>query len=102
MRAFLPVLALVAPLLAAAGEPTAAPQDAVHVRGDHPAIVARRVLEQQGYDYAAHFYPHPAWMYLSADAPHPMSDHPAVIVFQRAQEEHRLAVGAAERDAMEH
>lgn len=103
MRSFLPSLVLISSLAAAAGEPTTAPQEAAHVRGEHPAIVARRVLEQQSYDYAAKVYPHPAWLYLSADAPHPMSDHPAVIVFQRAQEEeNRLAVGAADRDAMEH
>lgn len=32
--------------------------------GEHPAIVARRVIAAQGYDYASKFYPHPAWLYL--------------------------------------
>jgi hypothetical protein len=34
--------------------------------GEHPAIVARRVIAAQGYDYASKFYPHPAWLYLRA------------------------------------
>ena len=32
--------------------------------GEHPAIVARRVIDAQGYDYASKFYPRPAWLYL--------------------------------------
>lgn len=37
-----------------------------------------------GYDYASKFYPHPAWLYLSAEAPHEMGQHPAVLVARRA------------------
>lgn len=36
------------------------------------------------YDYASKFYPHPAWLYLSAEAPREMGQHPAVIVARRA------------------
>jgi hypothetical protein len=63
--------------------------------GDHPAIVARRVIAAQGYDYASKFYPHPAWLYLSAEAPRTMMDHPAVIVFRRAEQERQAALEAA-------
>ena len=63
--------------------------------GEHPAIVARRVIAAQGYDYASKFYPHPAWLYLSAEAPHPMMDHPAVIVARRAEQERLAAREAA-------
>jgi hypothetical protein len=54
--------------------------------GDHPALIARRVIAAQGYDYEAKFYPHPAWLYLAAQAPRPMMDHPAVIVAKRERE----------------
>jgi hypothetical protein len=63
--------------------------------GEHPSIVARRVIAAQGYDYASKFYPHPAWLYLSAEAPRPMTDHPAVIVFRRAEQERLAAQEAA-------
>jgi hypothetical protein len=63
--------------------------------GEHPAIVARRVIAAQGYDYASKFYPHPAWLYLSAEAPRTMMDHPAVIVFRRAEHERQAALEAA-------
>jgi hypothetical protein len=36
--------------------------------GDHPAVVAKRLHAQRGYDYATQFYPHPAWLYLRASA----------------------------------
>ena len=55
--------------------------------GDHPAMIVKRLQAQQGYDYASKFYPHPAWLYLQAEAPRPMMDHPAVIVFRRHQQE---------------
>lgn len=32
--------------------------------GDHPAIVVQRLRRQAKYDYAAKFYPHPAWLWL--------------------------------------
>ena len=55
--------------------------------GDHPALIVQRLHAQQGYDYASKFYPHPAWLYLQAEAPHPMMEHPGVIVFKRHQRE---------------
>jgi hypothetical protein len=39
-----------------------------HEQGEHPAIVARRVIAAQGYDYASKFYLHPAGLYLAASA----------------------------------
>jgi hypothetical protein len=54
-----------------------------HRLGDHPAVIVKRLYEQQGYDYTSKFYPHPAWLYLRAEAPRPMMEHPAVIVFRR-------------------
>lgn len=53
---------------------------------DHPAIAVQRLHAAQGYDYAAKFYPHPAWLYLAAEAPRTMSDHPAVVVARRERE----------------
>jgi hypothetical protein len=35
-------------------------------RGDHPALIVKRLHAQRAYDYAAQFYPHPAWLYLRA------------------------------------
>ena len=72
----------------------AAPAAFADTLGEHPAIVARRVFAAQGYDYASKFYPHPAWLYLAAEAPRPMMDHPAVIVARRAEQE-RLAAREA-------
>ena len=72
--------------LSALADGTAAPQ---HRNADHPAVAVQRLWAAQGYDYAAQFYPHPAWLYLAAEAPRPMSDHPAVIVARRERE--RLA-----------
>jgi hypothetical protein len=66
--------------------------------GDHPAVIVQRLHAQQGYDYASKFYPHPAWLYLQADAPHPMTDHPAVIAFKRHQQE---ALAAAAKPQLE-
>jgi hypothetical protein len=75
--------ALLALAVSAAG---LAQQPSTDRLGDHPAIVVQRLYAQQGYDYPSKFYPHPAWLYLLADAPRPMSDHPAVIVFKREQQ----------------
>ena len=71
---------------------TSAAMPEIHRVGEHLALAARRVIAAQGYDYSTKFYPHPAWMYLSAEAPHPMADHPAVIVYQRAKQEHQQAL----------
>jgi hypothetical protein len=97
MRAFLLTIALVAAVPAVCAQ--SSPSDAqAATRGEHPAIVARRVIAQQGYDHTTKFYPHPAWLYLSAEAPRPMSDHPAVLVYRRAQEERRATLEAAARE----
>ena len=69
-----------------------------HHNGDHPAIVVQRLQAKAGYDYQSKFYPHPAWLYLSAEAPHPMMDHPAVIVARREQERQAM-LAASSSDA---
>lgn len=96
MRVFLLTIALVAAVPAVSAQSNSADAQAA-ARGDHPAIAARHVIAQQGYDHASKFYPHPAWLYLSAEAPRPMSDHPAVLVHRRAEEERRAALEAAAR-----
>jgi hypothetical protein len=92
MRATLSTISLIA---AAIATPAAFADPSAAKPGEHPAIAARRVIAAQGYDYASKFYPHPAWLYLSAQAPHPMSDHPAVIVFRRAERERQAVLDAA-------
>jgi hypothetical protein len=42
--------------------------------GEHPAVLAKRAYEKQGYDYASKFYPHPAWLYLETTAPESVAD----------------------------
>ena len=54
--------------------------------GHHPAVIVQRLHAKQGYDYASKFYPHPAWLYLYAEAPRPMMDHPAVIFAKRQKQ----------------
>ena len=76
-----------ATLLAIALSAPAWAQQTARRPGDHPAVVVQRLHAQQGYDYASKFYPHPAWLYLQDDALHPMTEHPAVIVFRRNQQE---------------
>jgi hypothetical protein len=44
--------------------------------GDHPAIVVQRLQAGAGYDYASKFYPHPAWLYLSVEAPRSAPEEP--------------------------
>jgi hypothetical protein len=58
-------------------------QQVERTMGDHPAVIVKRQEARQGYDYQSKFYPHPAWLYLQAEAPRPMMDHPAVIVAKR-------------------
>lgn len=84
-------------LIALASSLSVSAQEVDHRLGEHPAIIAKRLAQKQTYDYAAKFYPHPAWLYFSAEAPRPMVQHPAVIVAER--ERQRLAAEAAERDA---
>jgi hypothetical protein len=83
MRLFTPVL------FAVVFSAAASAQQSEHRLGDHPAVIVKRLAEKQSYDYAANFYPHPAWLYLSSEAPRPMMDHPAVTIAKR--ERQRLA-----------
>ncbi len=56
------------------------------------ASFGAQAQQAQGYDYASKFYPHPAWLYLQAEAPHEMGQHPAVLVARRAAAgEHTVA-----------
>ncbi len=48
------------------------------------------------YDYASKFYPHPAWLYLLAEAPRTMNEHPAVVVARRARAEREAAERATQ------
>lgn len=79
-RLITPALIALAPFAVAAqtSKTTAGP-----ALGQHPAVVVQHTQAQAGYDYTSKFYPHPAWLYLSAEAPRPMSDHPAVIIAKR-------------------
>ena len=90
------LLALVALILCAGG----AQAQNTHHNGDHPAIVVQRLQAQAGYDYQSQFYPHPAWLYLSAEAPHPMMDHPAVIIARREEERRQAALAVVNSDAL--
>jgi hypothetical protein len=89
------LLAFVALITLAAGTQA----QTAHHNGDHPAVVVQRLQAQAGYDYQSKFYPHPAWLYLSAEAPHPMMDHPAVIIAKREQEQRQAAQAAIDCDA---
>ena len=89
------LLAFVALITIAAGTQA----QTAHHNGDHPAIVVQRLQAQAGYDYQTKFYPHPAWLYLSAEAPHPMMDHPAVVIAKREQEQRQAAQAAIDSDA---
>ena len=57
-----PMLAALLLIGSALPAATAEPQ-AGHL-GDHPAVVVQRLHKAAGYDYAAKFYPHPAWLWL--------------------------------------
>lgn len=63
--------------------------------GDHPAIVARRVIAAQGFDHASAFYAHPAGLRLASTAPAAAADQPAVVVTERTRTEHRHATHRA-------
>ena len=81
------ILHSAAVLLSLAISASASAEQVEHPLGDHPAVIIKRRWQQEGYDYASKFYPHPAWLYLAAEAPRPMMEHPAVIVFRRYQSE---------------
>src|SRR5690242_13974205 len=71
----------------------AAPLAQAAGNGDHPAIVARRVIAAQGYDYASAFYAHPAGLRLASTAP--AAEQPAVIATARTGTEGRRATHRA-------
>lgn len=58
-------------------------------------LQAQAQTTAQGYDYASKFYPHPAWLYLRAEAPREMGEHPAVIIARQAREASGLTVAEA-------
>ncbi|HTT10702.1 MAG TPA: hypothetical protein VMG60_07425 [Burkholderiaceae bacterium] len=62
--------------------PLAFAQTADHRLGEHPAVIVKRLSEHQDYDYASKFYPHPAWLYLGAEAPRSETDHSVVTLAQ--------------------
>lgn len=76
----------IGPLLASLCAAASA-QSAAIWPGEHPAVTVHRLYAQRGYDYAAQFYPHPAWLYLAAEAPRPKADYPAVAARKRPQQE---------------
>src|SRR5262245_43161219 len=84
-------------LLATAFAGAVVPQEPEHPLGQHPAVIVKRLAEKQTSEYAAQFYPHPAWLYV-VETPHPMMDHPAVIVAKR--ERQRQAEQAMEAAAI--
>ena len=67
------IFASAAFLMIALSAPAIAQQPA-HQLGEHPAVLAKRAYEKQGYDYATKFYPHPAWLYLESAAPESVAD----------------------------
>jgi hypothetical protein len=73
-KLFIASLAIVAPCAALADK-----------LGDHPAVVVKRLSLTQGYDYAAKFYPHPAWLYLLREAPREPTEDPGLIASSRRQ-----------------
>lgn len=48
-----------------------------HPLGQHPAVIIKERSKNQPYDYAAKFYPHPAWLYLLPKAPESAMEPPA-------------------------
>jgi len=78
---------------------TAAPMAQAEGNGDHPAIVARRVIAAQGFDHASAFYRHPAGLSLAASAPIEVAAQAEVVTAKRAAaEQRRPARRAAARD----
>jgi len=50
-------------------QPASAGASAAHRLGDHPAVIVARLEKDKPYDYAAQFYPHPAWLAMLPKAP---------------------------------
>lgn len=65
--------------------------------GEHPAIVARRVIASQGYDYASAFYLHPAGLALATRPAAAVNDSPDEIVAKHKGGPHPAAPRAASR-----
>jgi hypothetical protein len=65
--------------------------------GEHPAIVARRVIAAQGYDYASAFYLHPAGLSLATRPSGPMKDQPDALLARRNGADHPAAPRAVSR-----
>jgi hypothetical protein len=65
MKRTIPMLAV--PLFALSVSAFAA--DTEHRLGEHPAVIAKRMYDKQGYDYASKFYRHPAGYDLYSVAP---------------------------------
>ena len=65
--------------------------------GEHPAIVARRVIASQGYDYASAFYRHPAGLSLATRAPGAMNDQADDVLAGPKAEEQPAAPRTASR-----
>ena len=70
-----------------------------HRLGEHPAVIVKRMYEHREYDYATKFYPHPAWLYLEAEAPRQLYEHPAVVVARQYREAQQNAA-AVERERL--
>lgn len=64
--------ALTAAAIALSAPAMAQQQASEHRLNEHPAVAVKRLSEQQGYDYASKFYPHPAWLYLHSASPDEM------------------------------
>jgi len=79
------MLRTTAAILACGLSAAAFAQQAEHRLGDHPAVIVKRLYAQQGYDYASKFYPHPAGLYLYAEAP--PADEAAVAAAKAKQKE---------------
>jgi hypothetical protein len=79
------MLRTTATILACGLSAAAIAQQAEHRLGDHPAVIVKRLYAQQGYDYASKFYPHPAGLYLYAEAP--PADEAAVAAAKAKQKE---------------
>jgi hypothetical protein len=73
----------------------ATPMGNAEGNGDHPALVARRVIAAQGFDHASAFYRHPAGLSLAAHAPGATVDHTAAVTARPAAAEPRRAARRA-------
>lgn len=51
---------------------------------DHPPVVVAKPAPS--YDYASKMYPHPAGLYLLAEAPRDLGQHPAILARKKAIE----------------